>query len=105
MSKVSSSDRTSMPSDEFEMLDHYDFSGGVRGRYYQKVNESPIVHIVSETDDRQVTFETIEVNAVVDGEGVLRVEGLRSLSPGEYRVVMMVEKNVGIENVELRIEN
>ena len=34
------------------------------------------------------------MNAVVDGEGVLRVEGLRSLSPGEYRVVMMVEKNV-----------
>ena len=94
MSKVSSSDRASMPSDEFEMLDHYDFSVDVRGRYYQKISESPIVHIVSETDERQVMFETIEVNAIVDGEGVLRVEGLRSLSPREYRVVMMVEKSV-----------
>ena len=105
MSKVSSSDRASMPSDEFEMLEHYDFSGGVRGRYYQKIAESPIVHIVSETDDRQVTFETIEVNAVVDGEGVLRVEGLRSLSPGKYRVVMMIEKNMEIVSPIVDKEN
>ncbi len=94
MSKVSSSDRGSMPSDEFEMLDHYDFSKGVRGRYYQSNAESSIVKLVSDTDERQVTFETFEVNAIVDTEGVLRAEGLRSLNPGQYRVVMMVEKLV-----------
>lgn len=49
---------------------------------------------MSDTDERQVTFETFEVNAIVDAEGVLRANGLQSIAPREYRVVMMVEKLV-----------
>jgi hypothetical protein len=87
---------SSVQVDEIEMLDHYDFSHGVRGKYYNPTlsEQSPVIRLLSETDDRTTTFETIEVMANVDAHGKLTAQLPQSIEAGEYRVVMMIERSI-----------
>ncbi len=80
--------------DDVEMLDHYDFSHGVRGKYYNPAlsEQSPVIRLLSEMGDRTVTMETIEVTAIVDAHGNLTAQLPPSIEAGEYRVVMMIER-------------
>ncbi|MEB3295307.1 MAG: hypothetical protein VKJ24_19310 [Synechococcales bacterium] len=82
--------------DEAEMLDHYDFSHGIRGKYYKPdtSSQNPMVHLISETDDRQVEFQTIEVEVTIDQNGHLTAQLPGSIAAGQYRVVMMIEQSV-----------
>jgi hypothetical protein len=97
-----------MPFDDPDLATEYDgfmtdylnmTYGGKEDLFFAKTlfvcdeqdEQSPVIRLLSETDDRTTTFETIEVMAIVDAHGKLTVQLPQSIEAGQYRVVMMIE--------------
>ncbi|MCL1468094.1 hypothetical protein [Argonema galeatum] len=84
-----------MPDDYSEILDGYDLSKAVRGKYsqrYLKDKQKSIVKITSEDGDRYVTMKTIKAKAIVTDDGKLTAEVESDMKPGEYRVTLIIEE-------------
>jgi nicotinamide riboside kinase len=84
-----------MPDDYSELLDEYDFSKAVRGKYHEKYRsyQGKIpVNITFNDGDRYVTLRTVKVKAIVTPDGKLTVQLDGDITPGEYRVTLIIEE-------------
>jgi hypothetical protein len=91
-----------MPDDYSELLDGYDFSKAVRGKYHEKYLRSQgkiPVKITSNDGDRYVTLRTVKVEALVTPDGKLTVQLDGDITPGEYRVTLIIEEPA-TQNIE-----
>lgn len=103
MNEVSNSQQNSELPDDSEMLDEYDFSQGVRGKYYQRYrsnDQKTLVKIRAKDGDRNVTMKTIETKALVTSDGKLIVQVPSDITPGEHRVVLIIEENTTLPTAE-----
>lgn len=79
-----------------EMLDEYDFSQGVRGKFYQKNlshDQKRLVKIKTKDGDREVMMRTIETKAIITHDGQMTVQVPADITPGEHRIVLMIEES------------
>lgn len=67
------------------MLDEYEFSKAVRGKYYQRYprdGQKPLVKITGKDGDRYVTLRTIENQAIITPDAKLTVQVTSDITPG-----------------------
>lgn len=82
-------------NDDHEIVERYDFSKAVRGKYHEKYRsyQGKIpVNITSNDGDRYVTLRTVKVEAIVTPDGKLTVQLDGDITPGEYRVTLIIEE-------------
>jgi hypothetical protein len=83
--------------EDSEMLEEYDFSQAVRGKYSQRSRADAgktIVTIDSEEGKREVVIKTVEVFATVTEDGKLTVQLPADISSGEHRIVLLIEEEM-----------
>ena len=80
--------------EDTEMLEEYDFSQAVRGKYSQRnrTDAERKVVIDSEEGKREVVIKTVEVFATVTEDGKLTVQLPSDISSGEHRIVLLIEE-------------
>ena len=105
MNKISNhNDDHEMPDDYSELLDEYDFSKAVRGKYHEKYRsyqgKTP-VNITSADGDRYVTLRTVKVEAI--GKLTVQLDG--DITPGEYRVTLIIEEPATLNTEQTSLEN
>ena len=83
--------------EDAEMLEEYDFSQAVRGKYSQRSRtdaEKMVVTIDSEEGEREVVIRTVEVFATVTEDGKITVQLPADISSGEHRIVLLIEEEM-----------
>jgi hypothetical protein len=83
--------------EESEMLEEYDFSQAVRGKYSQRSRtdaEKMVVTLESEAGEREVVIKTVEVFATVTEDGKLTIQLPADISSGEHRIVLLIEEEM-----------
>jgi hypothetical protein len=96
MSGISEPNHTPNVEDS-EMLEQYDFSQAVRGKYSQRSRtdaDKTVVTIDSEAGKREVVIKTVEVFATVTEDGKLTVQLPSDISSGEHRIVLLIEEEM-----------
>lgn len=109
MNKISNhNDDHEMPDDYSEFIDGYDFSKAVRGKYnekYRSYQGKIPVNITSNDGDRYVTLRTVKVEAIVTPDGKLTVQLDGDITPGEYRVTLIIEEPATSNTEQTFLEN
>jgi mRNA-degrading endonuclease RelE of RelBE toxin-antitoxin system len=91
-----------------EKQDEYDFSKAVRVKYHEKYRtyQGKIpVNITSNDGDRYVTLCTVKVEAIVTPDGKLTVQLNGDITPGEYRVTLIIEEPATLNTEPTSLEN
>ena len=109
MNNISSqNDDHEMPEVHSELLEGYDFSKAVRGKYheeYRSYQGKIPVNITSNDGDRYVTLRTVKVEAIVTPDGKLTVQLDGDITPGEYRVTLIIEEPATRNTEPTSLEN
>jgi hypothetical protein len=109
MNKVSNqNDDYEMPEVHSELIDGYDLSKAVRGKYhdqYRSYQGKIPVKITSADGDRYVTLRTVKAEAIVTPDGKLTVQLDGDITPGEYRVTLIIEEPATSNTEQTSLEN
>jgi hypothetical protein len=96
MNKVSNTgDDDEMQDDYSELLEGYDFSKAVRGKYHQEYRNfqgKVPVKITSKEGDKYVTLCTLKAEATIAADGKLTAQIPADFAPGEYRITLIIEE-------------
>ncbi|MGH8000901.1 MAG: hypothetical protein ACREPR_16115 [Brasilonema sp.] len=113
MNKVSNhEDDYEMPDDYSDILEKYDLSKAVRGKYheaYRSFKGKVPVKITSTEGDRYVTLRTVKAEATVTPDGKLIAQldsdSHDQIAPGEYKVTLIIEEPTTPSPQETSSEN
>ncbi|MGK7946080.1 MAG: hypothetical protein AB4058_16590 [Microcystaceae cyanobacterium] len=81
--------------EDFERLEHYDLTQGVRGKYYhdyQSVKNAVPVTIKTEAGDQKVILHSLKTKANLNSKGQLTAQIDSDLCAGNYQVTIIIEE-------------